>query len=181
MIAATLLALTLGGAGGFYGYVEAGGNFHVVEKDTLYRSRQLSGPELERAIATYGIRSVLNLRGAYPGKDWYDEEIAVSASRHVAHYDYGIAAERPVAPGQLREILRIIRDAPKPMLVHCKAGADRTGLVSAVYLFSRGAKPDQAEGQLSLRYGHFPWFGSGTRAMEDSFDAYTKAAAEPAE
>lgn len=167
-----LIAITLAGAGGYYVLVEAGGNFHIVGSADLYRSRQLSGPELERAIAAHRIRSVLNLRGRHPGTDWYDNEIAVSAARNVAHYDYALSAGRRVTRAQLEEILQVIRDAPKPILIHCEGGADRTGLVSAAYLFSRGARADDARRELSLRYGHFPHLGSATRAMDESFAAY---------
>lgn len=175
IVTAALMALTLAVAGGFYVYVESDGNFHVVDQGNLYRSRQLSGPELAQVISTYGIRSILNLRGPNPGNDWYDDEIAVSSARNVVHYDYGISARRPVTPAQIEEILRIIRDAPKPILVHCQGGADRTGLVSAIYLFSHGARANDAERALSLRYGHFPYLGSKTRAMNDSFNAYVMA------
>lgn len=37
---------------------------------------------------------------------------------------------------QITELLGIIRDGPKPLLVHCKSGADRAGLVLALYLFA---------------------------------------------
>ena len=47
--------------------------------------------------------------------------------------------------------------------------------MSAIYLFSHGARPDEAERALSLRYGHFPYLGSKTRAMDDSFNAYVMA------
>lgn len=170
-----LLALTLAGAGGFYAAVGSGGNFHAVEPGAVYRSAQLSGPELEEAIGTYGIKSILNLRGAHPGRDWYDAELAASNARHVAHYDYGLDARRTVTPEQLAEILQIIRDAPKPILIHCKAGSDRTGLVSAIYLYTHGESAAEADGALSLRYGHFPWLGSRTRAMDESFEAYVGA------
>jgi len=176
LIAATALtALTLACAGGFYAYVESDGNLHVVDPSRLYRSRQLSGPELERAIGTYGIRSILNLRGPNPGRNWYDDEITISSARNLIHYDYGLSAFRRVSPAQLEDILRIIRNAPKPILIHCAVGADRTGLVSAVYLFSRGASAKDAYGALSLRYGHFPYLGTKTRAMDESFHAYVIA------
>lgn len=79
----------------------------------------------------------------------------------MVHYDYGVSARRRVTPAQLDEILHIIRDAPKPILVHCQAGADRTGVVSAVYLFSHGKPPDEADGALSLRYATSPGWGAG--------------------
>ena len=52
--------------------------------------------------------------------------------------------------------MRILRDAPKPLLIHCRSGADRTGLASVIYqAVIKGMDEDRAESQLSLRFGHF--------------------------
>ncbi len=48
-----------------------------------------------------------------------------------------------------------MRDAPKPLLIHCLAGADRTGLASALYVAGvEGRGELAAEWQLSIAYGH---------------------------
>ena len=50
----------------------------------------------------------------------------------------------------------------KPVLIHCKSGADRTGLAAAIYLLTEGGKTlDQAERQLSLRYIHLKRTSTG--------------------
>lgn len=168
------IGLVLCASAGFYEYLKVSGNFHVVEQGHVYRAGQLNGAELEQAISSHGIRSVLNLRGAFPGETWYDNEIAVSRTKSIAHYDYGLSAERLVSVAQAEEILLAIRNAPKPILIHCKSGSDRTGLVSALYLFSRGMDAKSAERELSLRFGHFPYLAGGTGAMDDSFHVYVE-------
>ncbi len=100
----------------------------------------------------------------------------------VAHYDYGLSAHRFVTRQQIGEVLGIVRDAPKPLLVHCKAGADRAGLVSALYRFAgEGASARQADRELSVVYGHFPYFTSRSRAMDDSFWAFVGTQASAAQ
>jgi hypothetical protein len=48
-----------------------------------------------------------------------------------------------------------------PLLIHCKSGADRTGLASALYLMvRRGESPERALGAFSLEFGHIPLFGT---------------------
>lgn len=90
--------------------------------------------------------------------------------------DYAISARRPVTAAQMTEILAILQDAPKPVLVHCQSGSDRAGLVTALYLLSRGEDPATAEQALSLwRYGHFPYLGNKTQAMDDSFHTFVSA------
>src|SRR5438105_1672086 len=82
----------------------------------------------------------------------------------------GLSAHSFVTRQQIDEVLNIIRNAPKPLLVHCTSGADRSGLVSALYrLADEGASVDQADRQLSLIYGHFPYLTSRSKAMDDSF------------
>ena len=164
------VVLAAGSIGSYWGAVQYNGNFHVVTQGAFYRSAQLDKDELETAVRSRGIRAILNLRGAHPGEAWYDDEVAVSKALGVAHFDYGLSAYRFVTDNQIADVLGILRDAPKPLLVHCKSGADRTGLVSALYRFAvEGKGANEADQQLTLIYGHFPYLTSRTRAMDDSF------------
>jgi protein tyrosine/serine phosphatase len=183
-IAVVATGLTAGSGGAYWGFVQYQGNFHVVKEGEFYRSAQLAPDELHNAIQDHGIRSILNLRGAHPGQAWYDDEIAVSRALGVTHYDYGLSAYRIVTAQQIDELLDIVRNSPKPLLVHCKSGADRAGLVSALYRFAdEGASAEQADRELSLIYGHFPYLASRSRAMDDSFWAFvgTQGSAAKAE
>nr|WP_234894951.1 tyrosine-protein phosphatase [Sinorhizobium meliloti] len=48
-----------------------------------------------------------------------------------------------------------MQTAPKPILIHCQAGADRTGLAAMLYLQQiAGIDEEISERQLSVRYGH---------------------------
>jgi protein tyrosine phosphatase (PTP) superfamily phosphohydrolase (DUF442 family) len=173
---ALAVGITAGSCGAYWGVIQYQGNFHAVKDGEFYRSAQLTKDELDSAIQEHGIRSILNLRGGYPGQPWYDDEVAVSQAHGVAHYDYGLSAYRVVTAKQIGQILDIIRNAPKPLLVHCKSGADRAGLISALYRWADGdATAAQADGELSLVYGHFPYFWSRSKAMDDSFWAFVGA------
>lgn len=172
-----LFAASVGGYGGFLLYE---GNLHTVRAGILYRSAQLSGDEIKAAVAQYGIKSVLNLRGAHKGEAWYDDETAASSALGLAHFDYPISAKRFVTTQQAEEILAIVRKAPKPLLIHCKSGADRTGLVAALFRYTdTGASAAQADQELSLVYGHFPYLMSQSVAMDNSFWAFVHATPQP--
>ena len=110
--------------------LQAVGNFHVVEQGSLYRSAQLSRAELDELLNEYGIRTVINLRGASKGASWYDDEIAASDKPGVGHIDIGMSARAEPSSATIGKLIEALRDAPRPILVHCKDGADRTGLAS---------------------------------------------------
>ncbi|WP_051202391.1 tyrosine-protein phosphatase [Desulfovibrio aminophilus] len=151
-------------------------NIHVVEEGRIYRSAQLDPETLGRFIEKHGIRSILNLRGRHPDSHWYQQETAVAREHGVVLYDRKLSALEPVAPGTLDEIMDCVDRTPKPLLIHCEGGADRTGLVVSAWLFaSRHLPASDAAGQLSLRYGHFPWLWSDTDAMDHSYWDYVAA------
>jgi protein tyrosine/serine phosphatase len=157
------------------------GNFHTVVAGQLYRSAQLSPSALESYIRDYGIRTVVNLRGPQPGASWYDGEKRITGSLGVRQVDFWMSATRDFTPDQASALLAAMKAAPKPILVHCRDGADRTGLVSVLYANKvAGVSADEAAKQLSPYYGHFgiPVF-SATVAMDLSWDRLRLALADP--
>lgn len=136
------------------------GNFHEVSAGTVYRAAQMDGQALARWKREYGIASVLNLRGENNGADWYETERAVTDRLGIQHIDFRMSASKQLDAEQVKALIDVMKAAPKPMLIHCLGGADRTGLASALYVagIDKGGE-DAAEWQLSLRYGHIgiPW------------------------
>lgn len=149
--------------GGYFGVLRLSGNFHAVVPRELYRSAQLSADALARYKIEYGIRTVVNLRGANPGKDWYDTEIAAADKMGIRHIDFRMSASHELSDPETAALMNLLRTAEKPVLIHCQAGADRSGLAAALYLGAISHQGRQAsEGQLSLAYGHIslPWLGA---------------------
>lgn len=168
-----MLALIVAPVGGYSGMLAYTGNLHAVSEGVLYRSGQLSKQQFADAIREHKLQSILNLRGGHPGEAWYDDEIAAAQEAGIGHYNYPISAKRKLTREQIEPILEIVRNAPKPLLIHCRSGADRSGLVAALFRLSvELASPEEADRQLSLRYGHFPYLTSKTGAMDESFWAF---------
>lgn len=161
-----LLCLIVAFAGFYYW-----GNVHVLDPGVVYRSAQLHPSRLAQVIDGYGIRSVLNLRGQSESQ-WYQDEIKVCTEKNVKHISWKLSAMREVSSAEIDLILYELENMPKPVLIHCQGGADRTGLVSAAYLYGAGASAEDARKALSYLYGHLPWFGNRTIAMDLSFDRY---------
>ncbi|HDZ74882.1 MAG TPA: protein tyrosine phosphatase [Aurantimonas coralicida] len=169
-VLALAAAILVGPPAGYAGYLLATGNVHTVEPEILYRSGQLDDDDLEALIRQKGIRSVLNLRGVHPLEAWSREETLVAAEYGIDYYAVPISARSVPDMATMTRIARIMKDAPKPILVHCQGGADRSGLASAIFEYAvDGDTAEEAADQLSWRYGHFPWFGSRTAAMDDAF------------
>lgn len=176
------VVLVLGLAGGFWFGVRGADNLHVVQEGVVYRSAQMDPDTLRRTIKDKGIRSVLNLRGEKPDSRWFQRETDAVQALGVQHLSHKLSALKEVSPEELEGILRTMDAAPKPLLVHCEGGSDRTGLVVAAWVFSREhQRPEVAHEQLSLRYGHFPYLWSSTDAMDHSFWNYVRQSATGAQ
>ncbi|WP_420402596.1 fused DSP-PTPase phosphatase/NAD kinase-like protein [Nisaea sp.] len=128
-------------------------NKHRVS-DELWRSAQPSPLHLER-LADEGFRTVLNLRGAEEDNYRYRLEREACARLGLKLVSLPIRSRNPLKPEILREAIEVWDKLDAPTLMHCKSGADRTGLMSTLYLhLVKGVPMREAMGQLSLKYGH---------------------------
>lgn len=116
-------------------------NFRVVEPGVLYRSGQMSLSGFEKAVTTYGIRTVVTLRDAdIEGErppDADEEALCRKLDiRHVRIRPRAWWSEDGPAPVEVgvKRFLAVMDDpANFPVLVHCFAGIHRTGSYVAVY------------------------------------------------
>lgn len=96
----------------------------------LYRSGQPSEEGLRR-LAAMGIRTVIDLRGA--GKRARKEQALVE-SLGMRYVNVPLSNLRRPTDAQIRRIFDVIADPDaRPILVHCRRGEDRTGVVVALY------------------------------------------------
>ncbi|MDB6022938.1 MAG: protein tyrosine phosphatase [Pedosphaera sp.] len=149
-------------------------NFHVVSPGLIYRSAQLDAGGLTQLVQEHGIKSILNLRGPNGTTDWYNAETNTAHLLGVRHIDFELSASRELSDDEMERLLAVVADAPKPLLIHCKSGADRTGLVGALYLYSaEGKSAEAADRELTVFCGHIPYlFWRDTIAMDRSFWRY---------
>jgi len=75
------------------------------------------------------------------------------------------------AADDVRNLINILRNAPRPLLMHCQAGADRSGLAAAIWkVVVDNQSKKEADEQLSILYGHLP-IGSSS-AMDNCFQKW---------
>ena len=169
VLAVPLLLLAAGFA--YLGVLQLTGNFHEVVPGEFYRSAQLNESRVARAAKQHHIASIVNLRGENVGRAWYDEEILAAERHHIAHFDFRMSAKSPLDAQQTAQLVKLMKDAPKPLLIHCQAGADRSGLAAALYLAAKdNSTIDVAEDQLSPVYGHISWPVIGRPQMDLTFE-----------
>lgn len=92
--------------------------------DSIFRSEQPDSIEFAN-LKRIGIKSILNIRTQQKDK-------AISGNQDFNYYFVRMRAER-IRDVEIEKTLKIIKDAPKPILIHCKHGSDRTGIVIAMY------------------------------------------------
>ena len=164
-------AVALVASGAYIGGILLTGNFAELVPGQVYRSAQPSGQDIARYAERYGIKTIVNLRGS-SRKPWYVDEAAAARAHGIKLIDFKMSASKQLTIDRAQQLIALLRDAPKPILIHCMSGADRTGLVSVIYL-NRIAGFDEvaAERQLSIRYGHFsiPYLSSAY-AMDMSWE-----------
>lgn len=153
------------------GRVVAGSNRHAVIPGKVYRAAQPSAAQVRDSIAKNGIRTVVNLRGLCDDVDWYRAEATATSGANVSQEDITLSANTLPPPAELRRLVEVLDRSEYPLLIHCRRGADRTGLVSTmVLLLYTDATMSEARRQLLPIYGHFR-FGR-TAAIDDFFDKY---------
>jgi len=145
-------------------------NFHTIEELQAYRSAQPTGDQLVTIIERFSIKTVINLRGPNAGQAWYDTELSVCEAMGVTQVDHRMSAQSLPAPETLEAVIETLLTAEYPILIHCKGGADRTGLVSVIYrMLVLGHDKSEALAELSFDFYHFR---PATPCMDTVAEAY---------
>ena len=123
-------------------------NFHTVDEGRFYRSGQMNKCAFVSNINKYQIKTVINLR--HPEK--YMAKLEKEWCRELGLNYYNVPMSSRFNKEKILEILEILKTADAPILVHCQAGKDRTGLISAIYVIEFKNQADRALDQLTLKY-----------------------------
>jgi tyrosine-protein phosphatase SIW14 len=107
---------------------------------------QPTAESLARMQRVYGLKTVVNLRGARPEKAWFRDEARGIDATGVTWIQLRTSGIEPPEPEHLARFFEVVEDpANWPVFVHCESGMHRTGLVCAVYRMQyQGWDPERA-------------------------------------
>ncbi|MBN2308864.1 MAG: tyrosine-protein phosphatase [Candidatus Hydrogenedentes bacterium] len=131
-------------------------HLRTVDEGQFYRSAQMPGDRLQKVIRHRGIRTVINLRGANPDEQWYQEERAACDALAVAHFDLDWTMRRLPEPDSLARFVALVEQADRPILVHCQGGTHRAGVASAAYVLIAGGDVDAAREEFGPFFNDAP-------------------------
>ncbi len=145
-------------------------NFHKID-DNLYRSN-MPTPQRIKKYKHLGIKTIINLRGGKKNGGWFLEKEA--CKKHNLKFVNLVARSRG-AP-EKKMILnanKVFEKIDYPALIHCKSGADRAGIVAALYkILHCNQSPKLAKKQLSIKFLHLKWAKTGI--LDKFIDEYEK-------
>lgn len=134
-----------------------------------WRSAQ-PAPHHIRKLARNGVRTIVNLRGErLCGSFWLEE---AACRRHgITLVNFQVRSRAAPSREEIKAARELFDRIEYPMLMHCKSGADRAGLMSVLYRFLKEGVPlTEAKNELSLRYGHIRQADTGI--LDHFFERY---------
>lgn len=131
----------------------------------MYRENQPS-PKRIKEWADMGIKTVINLRGESP-KGFYLLEKEACEEHGLTLINYRMYSRDVHTVEAIKGARDLFERIEYPAVMHCKSGADRTGIMGVLYRhFKMGEPIEDAIKQLSLKYLHVK---QGKTGMLDFF------------
>lgn len=121
-------------------------------------------------LAKSGVKTIVNLRGVRScGSYWLEQ--AACDRLGLKLVDHQLRSRATPSKDELRSTRELLERLEYPILIHCKSGADRAGLMSVLYRHVRQGEPiEQAKRELSWRYGHIRQADTGI--LDAFFERY---------
>lgn len=145
-------------------------NFHTVVENQVYRSARPNPDRIQHWFDQYRIRTVIDMECG----DQRDEPKMKSLG--IVEQDIKWPSSRLPSTDRLRGLIRAIETCPRPLLIHCRAGAERTGVASVIAAMAIDHEDyATARGQLSSRYFHVWHDPDRAEGVVDAYEEYCRA------
>jgi protein tyrosine/serine phosphatase len=130
-------------------------NLHQVAGN-FYRSAQPDAQGFKTLATQYGVKAVISLR-AFNSDEPLTRGLNLRLARFPIHTWH---IEREDVVGALRALRQVV--SKEPVLLHCQHGADRTGLITALYriVYENWSKQAALEEMLNGKFGYHAVWGN---------------------
>ncbi len=129
-------------------------NFYKIN-DNIYRSAQPTEEGMKQLCDVMKIKTVINLRSFH--SDNYEKICSTALPDERLH----VKAWHPEDEDVIKVMKILSHRENGPFLIHCQAGADRTGLMSAMYRIlcqKEWTKAEAIDEMVNGGYGFHPWW-----------------------
>lgn len=153
-------------------------NFHWIEPGEAARSSQAYLGFLGAFLRAHGLKAMINLRGRPPRTRWLPYETRVCSENGVVHLDAMLDSRRAPLRAMLAGLFDAFDAAPRPFVLKCSGGQDRTSFAAAMFVLHRDGWSAMARAQ--AQFARFPYLHvprKGQRWLA-TFPAYAKAEAK---
>jgi hypothetical protein len=134
-------------------------NFHWIVPGDSARGAQAYAGFLGPYLKARGIASLVNLRGRNDDLSWWKYETATAAALGIMHFDAMLDSRRLPTRTLLVRLFDVFDAAPRPFMLKCSGGQDRTSFAAGLYLIHREgwSAMDKARSQFARwPFLHFP-------------------------
>ncbi|MBT4109359.1 MAG: protein tyrosine phosphatase [Pelagibacterales bacterium] len=146
-------------------------SLHKISENT-YRSNQPFPWQILADKNKRGVKTIINLRGIRNCSSFFLEK--ETCERHnIKLINFPVTSRAAPKVETILAAKKLFNEIEYPIIMHCKSGADRAGLMSALYLIlHKNVSVIEAKKQLSFKYLHIKYAKTGI--LDAFFDNYIK-------
>ena len=144
---------------------------HQISEKT-YRSNQPFPWQILDDKNKRGIKTIINLRGVRNCSSFFLEK-ETCKKHNIKLINFPVTSRAAPKVETILAAKKLFNEIEYPVIMHCKSGADRAGLMSALYLIlHKNISVDEAKKQLSFKYLHIKHAKTGI--LDAFFESYLK-------
>jgi len=138
--------------------------------DKVYRSNQPFPWQILSDKNIRGIKTIINLRGVRNCSSYFLEK-ETCEKHNIKLINFPVTSRAAPKTETILAAKELFNKIEYPIIMHCKSGADRAGLMSALYLILNKEIPvKEAKKQLSFKYLHIKHAKTGI--LDAFFESY---------
>ena len=146
-------------------------SLHKISENT-YRSNQPFPWQILADKNKRGVKTIINLRGIRNCSSFFLEK-ETCEKHNIKLINFPVTSRAAPKTETILAAKKLFNEIEYPIIMHCKSGADRAGLMSALYLIlHKNVSVIEAKKQLSFKYLHIKHAKTGI--LDAFFDNYIK-------